>query len=61
MAAEKSNVERRNSSVFLTVLIAVCVLLIVINVTNALSQSSMNDAVSDRDIYTLQALETDVP
>jgi hypothetical protein len=61
MAVEKPNLERRNSSVFLTVLIAVCVLLIVINVTNALSQSSMNDAVSDRDIYTLQALETDVP
>ena len=61
MAAEKTNVERRNASAFLTLLIAICVLLIIINVSNALSQSSMNDAVSDRDIYTLQALETDVP
>ena len=61
MAAEKTNVERRNASAFLTLLIAICVLLIIINVSNALSQSSMNDAISDRDIYTLQALETDVP
>lgn len=61
MAAEKTNVERRNASAFLTLLIVICVLLIIINVSNALSQSSMNDAVSDRDIYTLQALETDVP
>lgn len=58
MAAEKSTTERRSPSAFLIVLITVLVILIAINVANALRQSSLNGDLTSQDIYTL---ETDQP
>ena len=45
-------------SSLLIILMVVCALLIIINVTNALRQSSANIDVSNQDIY---ILETDIP
>jgi len=58
MASETRAAARQSPSAFLIILIVVCLLLVVINVSTALHQSSLNSAVSGQDIYTL---ETETP
>lgn len=53
MATQTSTTRRRRPSAFLILLIFISVLLIAINVTTALNQSSLNVDTGYRDIYTL--------
>lgn len=54
MAAQKQTPTSRTPRPLLIIWLAICVLLIVINVVGALQQSGVNRGLADRDIYTLE-------